>query len=199
VPLRRGSAERARAGGDRVDDRRVLHAFGEHGWDVLIGDAQPSKASRRWPARPTRSTRACWSSCPAATSSPPTTRRSRYGTADATAPPRRRAVLAETDDARPARRRPGPCPAAAPDLRHLVPGASAAAAQSVPKRLSWPRLGCGARPTQRLSRDRRRAVLPRCGRPTAGSLRRLPGRPAPWRRARAVGVPRRRSARAWRR
>jgi hypothetical protein len=40
---------------------RLVHdTLGEHGWEVLVADAQKVNAWRRWRARPTRSTRGCW-------------------------------------------------------------------------------------------------------------------------------------------
>ena len=49
---------------ESLNGARFVHdRLEEHGWDVLIADATKVKASRRWRARPTRSTRACWRRC----------------------------------------------------------------------------------------------------------------------------------------
>ena len=60
-------AGRAGAGGDRVDDRRAVrarHAGGARAGRCWSPTRRRSRDWRRWRARPTRSTRACWPSCP---------------------------------------------------------------------------------------------------------------------------------------
>ena len=47
--------------------RFVHDTLEELGWEVLIADAAKVKGLRRWRARPTGSTRACWRCSPSAT------------------------------------------------------------------------------------------------------------------------------------
>ena len=56
-------AGRVRAVVESMNGARFIHDTLEaQGWDVLVADAQRVKGSRRWRARPTRSTRAYWPS-----------------------------------------------------------------------------------------------------------------------------------------
>jgi hypothetical protein len=62
--------QRVRAVIESMTGARFVHdTLEELGWDVLVADAQKVKASRRWPARPTASTRRSWPSSRSATSS----------------------------------------------------------------------------------------------------------------------------------
>src|SRR3954454_4793949 len=64
---RRLRGEHVRGVIESMNGVRFVHDTLEaHGWEVLVADAQKVKGWRRWRARPTRSTRACWPSCPGA-------------------------------------------------------------------------------------------------------------------------------------
>jgi hypothetical protein len=65
---RRLAGQRVRAVIESMNGARFVHdTLEEVGWEVLVADAQRVKGWRRWPARPTRSTRACLRCCRSAT------------------------------------------------------------------------------------------------------------------------------------
>jgi hypothetical protein len=62
------AGQRVRAVIESMNGARFVHdTLEEHGWEVLIADAQKVKGWRRWRARPTASTPGCWPSCPGVT------------------------------------------------------------------------------------------------------------------------------------
>jgi hypothetical protein len=61
--VRRLHGHRVRAVIESMNGARFVHdTLEEHGWEVLVADAQ-SRAWRRWPARPIALTPGCWPSC----------------------------------------------------------------------------------------------------------------------------------------
>jgi hypothetical protein len=67
---------------ESMNGARFVHdRLEEHGWEVLIADA--TKVKRRWRARPTRSTLACWPRCRPAILSPRSGCRTRRSVASA--------------------------------------------------------------------------------------------------------------------